>query len=295
MTYTYEQKLELAKMARVPNGVVNIPECYEPYLENTAIKECYLETRNGQTHYYHIHSKDKKARVPLVVNIHGGGFCKGYGKRDTVFSAMVAIETGAIVLDLDYKLAPEYPFPIAFQEAYDLTKWAYENADELGIDKSKIVLCGHSSGGNIAAAVAMEALKTKEFEIKLQILDYPPMDLYTDPADKPEAFKAHVPPQKARAYNALYTATEDETKNPYVSMVFATPNMLEGLPNAVVITTGLDALHNEAEKYAFLMMEAGVTVTIKKYLNSNHAFVINCMGDEWPQAHKLIVDNINQL
>ncbi|WP_190972234.1 alpha/beta hydrolase [Clostridium sp. HV4-5-A1G] len=295
MEYTFEQKLELAKKVRVRIGSVTIPEHYEAYLDKVEVKECYLKTRHDQTHYYKIQSKNKKSEAPLIMNIHGGGFCKGYEKVDTVFSSMLAVETGAVVLDLDYKLSPEYPFPVAYEEGYDLAKWAYGNAEDLGIDKSKIILCGHSSGGNIASAIAMESVKTKDFEVKFQILDYPPMDLYTDPADKPEASKSYVPFEIVRAYNALYTATKEETKNPYVSPVFATQDMLQGLPDALVITAGLDALHNEAEKYAFMMMEAGVKVTIKKYPNSNHGFVIRYIGDEWPKAHKLIVETINQL
>jgi acetyl esterase len=295
MGLSYEEKLELAKMARVRVGHRELPESYAAYLEKVDVKECELETRHGKTYYYHIINKEQKTGVPLVISIHGGGFCKGYVKADTAFSAMLAVETGAVVLDVDYKLAPEHAFPIAIEEVYDVAKWAYENADELGIDTSKIIIGGNSSGANIAAAVAMEVTKTKEFEIRLQVLDYPPMDLYTDPADKPEASKSYVPFEQARAYNSLYTETEEETKNPYVSMVFASRDMLIGLPEALVITGDLDALHNETEKYAFMMMEAGVKVTIKKFLNSNHGFIVHCIGDEWQQAHKLIVDTINNL
>lgn len=295
MTYTFEEKLELAKKARKPSMNAFIPEEYLIYLEMTENKECYLETRNGQTHYFNIQSKSKKEKAPLIINIHGGGFCKGYEERDKVFSSMLAVKTGAIVLDLDYKLAPEYPFPVAFEEGYDLVKWAYENADILGADKSKIIICGHSSGANIGSAITMEAIKTKEFEVRFQILDYPVLDLYTDPADKPEASKSHIPFEKARAYNALYTNTEEETKNPYVSPVFATQQMLYGVPDALVLTGGADVLHSEGEKYAFMLMEAGAKVTIKKYENSIHGFTVYCSGNEWPDAHKLIVDTINQL
>lgn len=295
MEYTYEQKLELAQKVRASNknNALPIPEAYEAYLEKVDVKGCYLETRHGQTHYYEVYNKDKKSVEPLIINIHGGGFCQGYQKRDTVFSAMLAVETGSTVLDLDYKLAPEYPFPIAFHECYDVAKWAYENADELGIDKSQITLIGHSAGANIVAAIAMEVIKTKEFEVKLQIMDYPPTDSYTDPAEKPGAPEnPAIPYERARAFNSLYTTSREEAKNPYVSMVFATPDMLKGLPDALVITGELDQLHQEGEKYAFMMMEAGVKVTVKRYPNSPHGFVVYYKG-EWQEAHKLILSTIN--
>lgn len=295
MEYTFEQKLELAEKARVRIAPTVIPERNEAYLAKVDMQDCYLETRHGQTHYFKFENKEKKSGVPLILTIHGGGFCKGVHKADNVFAAMLAVETGAVVFDLDYKLAPEYPFPVAYEEGYDLIKWAYENAEELGIDKSKIVICGNSSGGNIAAAIVMEAARTKDFEIRLQNLNYPPMDLYTDPADKPEAAKSYVPFEVARAYNALYTTTQEETKNPYVSPVFATPDMLKGLPDSLVITAQNDALHNEGEKYAFMMMEAGVKVTTKRFKNSNHGFVVHYIGDEWAEAHKLIIDTIKQI
>lgn len=296
MEYTYEQKLELANKVRSSNknNKLSIPESYEAYLDKVDVKECHLATSHGETHYYKIQNKNKSTIAPLIVNVHGGGFCQGHQKRDIVFSSMLAVETGSVVLDIDYKLAPEYPFPITFDECYDLTKWASDNADELGIDKSKITLIGHSSGANIVAAVAMKVTKTKDFEVKLQIMDYPPTDLYTDPAEKPGAPEnPAIPFERARAFNSLYTNTREEAKNPYVSMVFATSDMLKGMPDALVITGGLDQLHQEAEKYAFMMMEAGVKVTIKRYLNSNHGFIVYFKGDEWPDAHKLIINTIN--
>jgi len=294
MEYTYEQKLEMAKNARVRIAPSQLPESQLAYLDQVEITNCFLETRNGQTSYYLVENKEKKTLAPLIMSIHGGGFCKGYGKADTAFSAMLAVETGAVVLDLDYKLSPENPFPVAYEEGYDLLKWAYEHAEELGADKEKIILCGQSSGGNLAAVIAMEAAKTKEIKVRLQILNYPPMDVYTDPADKPEASKSYIPFDKARAYNTLYIEKEEDAKNPYVSPIFATRDMLECLPDALVITAENDSLHNEAETYAVHMMEAGVKVTMKKFLNSNHGFIIYCMGDEWHNAHKLIIDAINK-
>ncbi|MDO4536346.1 MAG: alpha/beta hydrolase [Clostridium perfringens] len=295
MKYTYEEKLKLTKIARKPREKRPLLEYQIEYINKVNITECELKTRNGKTKYYHIENKNKRENSPLIITVHGGGFCNGYTKDDTAFAAMLAVETNSIVLDIDYKLAPEYTFPVAYEEVYDITKWAYENSEELGIDKSKIILCGSSAGGNLVSAVVMEATRTKDFQVKLQILDYPATDLYTDPEKKLEADKLYMSFERARAYNSLYTATEEELKNPYVSMIFATKDMLKGIPDALVIMGELDALHIEGEKYAFMMMEAGVKVTIKKYLNSNHGFIVHCIGEEWLDAHRLIAKTINNI
>lgn len=295
MINSCEEKKGLADIAKqVPKGRREIPESQAAYIDKVNIEERTIETRHGETKFFYVTNKEQKENVPLIITVHGGGFCRGHNKGDMAFSSMLSFNTGAIVLDVDYKLAPDFKFPVPYEEVYDLAKWAYNNAEELGVDKSKIVLCGNSSGGNIVAAVALEVAAKKEFEVRLQIIDYAPMDLHTDPADKKEAYKSYVPFEQARAYNALYVSAE-EAKDPHVSMVFATKEMMQDLPEALVITAENDSLHNELEEYAFMMMEAGVKVTIKKFLNSNHGFIVFCMGDQWQEAHKLIIDTINNL
>lgn len=294
MNYTYEEKLKLAEMARNPINKRDISEYQKRYIDMASIKEKKVKTRHGETKYFEIKSEKVIKNSPLIITVHGGGFCNFHSKADMAFASMLAMETNALVLDIDYKLAPEHPFPTAYEEVYDVVKWAYDNAQTLGIDKSKIILCGNSAGGNIVAAVVMEANKTKEFEVKLQILDYPPMDLYTDPEEKEESEKLYIPFERARAYNALYINEEKDKLNPYVSMVFATKEMLKGMPDTLLITADLDTLHLEAEKYANMLMAAGVKVTVKKYLESNHGFIVYCTG-EWEKAHDLIVKSIKEL
>lgn len=293
--YTYEEKIQIANDIR--NGVKDRPmsEYQLNYMNQVSVRECELETRQGKTKYYEIEGMNRKENSSLVIMVHGGGFCKGYTEADRAFASMIAVETNALILDIDYKLAPEYPFPAAFEEVYDVTKWAYEHAEDLGIDKSKIILCGSSAGGNLAAATAMEAVKTKDFEIKLQILNYPALDLYTDPEEKAEGgIKSYIPFEQSRQYNSLYISSIEQSENPYVSLVFATEDMLKGMPDSLFITGGLDVLHTEAEKFAYMMIEAGNTVTTKRFLNSDHAFVVRCK-DEWLEAHKLIVKTINNI
>lgn len=292
MSYTYKEKLKLAKMARNPINKRNISEYQKKYIEMANIEEKKIKTRHGETKYYHISSK-KSEKSSLIITVHGGGFCNLHSKADLAFAAMIAVETKALVLDVDYKLAPEYPFPIAYEEVYDLVKWAYNNAEMLGIDRDKIILCGNSAGGNIVAAVVMEVNKTKEFKVRFQILDYPPMDLYTDPEDKKESEKLYISFERARAYNSLYIRDEKDRLNPYVSMVFATEKIIKGIPDTLIITAEQDALHLEAEKYAKMLLECGIKVTVKKYLKSTHGFIVYCIGEEWLDAHKLIIESIN--
>ncbi|MGL5415971.1 MAG: alpha/beta hydrolase [Clostridium sp.] len=295
MNYTYEEKLKLAEMARNPIKKRKISEYQKRYIEKANIEEKKINTRHGKTKYYQISSKKKSEKSPLIITVHGGGFCNLHSEADMAFAAMIAVEAEAMVLDIDYRLAPEYPFPVAYEEVYDLTKWAYENAEILGIDKNKIILCGNSAGGNIVAATVMEINRTKEFKISLQILDYPPMDLYTDPENKKESEKLYIPFERARAYNSLYIRKEKDRLNPYISMVFAKEEMLKGMPDTIIITAEKDALHLEAEEYARILLKCGIKITVKKYLDSDHGFIVYCTGNEWLDAHKLIIESIKSI
>lgn len=87
------------------------------------------------------------------------------------------------------------------------------------------------------------------------------MDLQTNPADKPSAALSYVPPQQAAAYNRLYVEKEEDTRNPMVSPVFATPEMLEGMAPTLVITAAEDSLRDEAEQYALMLARSGVPVS----------------------------------
>lgn len=290
---TREEKTELAaKIRSAGNRSAVIPPKRLDGLKKVVIEERFVPTRHGSTHFYIVKPQEMKHGAPCIMNIHGGGFCKGHEKRDTVFAAFLARSLGAVVLDMDYKLAPEYPFPIGYQECYDILRWAVQSADELGIDTGKLVTAGHSSGGNFAAAVGMEAVRTGEFRLCCQVLDYPPMDLHTNPADKPSAALAHVPSEMAAAYNLLYVSDDEDTKNPMVSPVFAVPGMLKGVAPTLVITAAEDSLRDEAEQYALMLARSGVPVTMKRFLKGSHGFTVCCRGEEWEPAQKLIVDFI---
>lgn len=293
MDFTYEDKLEMAKQVRATNVVKTIisPE-YEKNLELVNCDEKIITTSEGKSHVYIITPKTSKDVYPLYINIHGGGFVRPYAKRDTIFCSKVAVEVGCKVIDIDYKLAPEHPFPEGLNECYAVVKWAFENAKELNIDTENVILGGHSAGGNFTAAIAVMANKSKDFKLKYQIIDYPFLDAVTDPADKMLEGDL-IPADRARKFNALYVDNEEDKSNPLVSLVLATQDMLIGLPPTLVITAAYDSLRAEAEKYALMMAQAGVEVKVKRFLNSKHGFVVNCQ-EEFEEGQSLIIKTIKQ-
>jgi acetyl esterase len=186
----------------------------------------------------------------------------------------LADELGCLVVSIDYRLAPEYRFPVALEESYDVVKWAWEAAAELGIDRSRIALCGHSAGGNLAAGITLLARERREFSVCYQILDYPPLDLTRDPAEKtrvPRGSKI-LPPALCRIFDRCYIGSHEDARNPLVSPVWATD--LKGLPPALVITAEQDSLAEEAERYADMLAAAGVPVVKKMFVGAAHGFTL---------------------
>lgn len=293
MKFTYDDKLEMARQVRATNVVTTLitPE-YEKNLELVDCDERFITTSEEKSHVYIITPKENKDIYPLYINIHGGGFVRPYAIRDTIFCSKIAAEVGCKVIDIDYKLAPEHPFPEGLNECYAIVKWAFENAKELNIDTENVILGGHSAGGNFTAAIAVMANKSKDFKLKYQIIDYPFLDAVTDPENKMLEGDL-IPADRARKFNALYVDDEEGKHNPLVSLVLATKEMLIGLPPALVITAAYDSLRAEGEKYALMMAQAGVEVKVKRFLNSKHGFVVNCQ-QEFEEGQNLIIKTLKQ-
>ncbi len=287
------QNEKLALAARIRQGMVVdpvIPDGFGQYPGRVERTEAVVPTSVGDSRLWILREKGKtgEGALPLYVNIHGGGFVRPHMERDHLFASMVTCEAGCVTLDLDYRLAPEYPYPAAVEECFEVVRWAVAHAGELGADPGRVMVGGHSSGGNIAAAVAMKAGQTREFAIRLLLLDYPPVDLCTDPADKPHEGDTVIDPERARAYNALYVDPE-AAGEPYASPLLAPPEMLAGLPQTLVITAGQDTLRFEAEQFAARLAAAGVQVTMQRFLHSKHGFMTHCR-EEYEKGHELYLE-----
>ncbi|MBT9386256.1 alpha/beta hydrolase [Pseudooceanicola sp. CBS1P-1] len=271
----------------------NTPE-QQALLDRVTVTEKMIPTRHGDCRTLLVTPPEAGANAPLFINFHGGGFVRGHELRDTIFSAAIALRTGARVLDVDYRLAPEHRFPVAFEECYDMVAWVFSHADQLGIDPGRIALGGHSAGGNLTATITLKAHHTGDFRPVLQVLDYPFLDAATDPEDKtPGIEDAVLPYERMRSFNRLILADPAEARNPYLSPVFTDPARLPGIAPALVLVAGLDPLAGEAERYATMLVAAGTEVRLRKFLNSRHGFVTNGL-EEAAEARDLMVSALKE-
>ncbi|MBT9775618.1 alpha/beta hydrolase fold domain-containing protein [Clostridium sp. MCC353] len=285
-----EEMIQMAKETRkrVTSAVVTQEELDEYPVEIQVIK---VPVRSGESTVYFSQACGQNDGAALVINLHGGGFIRERTASDDLYCRKLVHALGCKTLDVDYRVAPEYPFPTALYECYDVVQWAFAHGKELGIDTGRIILTGHSAGGNMAAGICMIARKENTHKPLLAVLDYPPMDLFTDPEEK-EVRGGGVPAERARLYN-LYYCEKEEQSNYLASPVFAEEEQLKDFPKTLVITAGLDDLCNEAETFALKLAQAGNEVTLKRFPGASHGFTVYRLA-EHEKAMELILRFIKE-
>lgn len=209
-------------------------------------------------------------RWPLVVYFHGGGWMIGGLDTCDALCQHLAVGIPAVVVSVDYRLAPEHPFPAAVEDAEAATAWAAAHAAQLGAEGG-LVLAGDSAGGNLAAVVSRRARDNGGPAVDLQLLLYPATDLtcsqqsYEDNAEG-YLLTAKLMERFIRSYLAGADAAQVD-----VSPLLATD--VHGLPPAHVVTAEFDPLRDEGEAYARRLAEAGVPVTVARYDGTIHYFL----------------------
>ncbi|MCL2808796.1 MAG: alpha/beta hydrolase [Treponema sp.] len=248
-------------------------------------KELFLNTDEGKVRVL-TYNLENESTLPLFVNIHGGGFILGSAEMDDPYMMNVALNANVKIINIDYSLAPQAPFPKGLNECYAVIKYAKNNAREFGIDPRKIAVGGHSAGGNFSAAICIKNAQSRELNIKGLILDYPPLDVFTDPFAKPNGKGLFA--KMGRLFNACY-CDKEESKNPLVSPVYASKEQLKDFPPTLIITAGKDLLCSEAEIFRDNLKEAGVEVTHKRFESSKHGFTLSQKPDA-KEAWQMMID-----
>ena len=215
-------------------------------------------------------------QLATLFNIHGGGNIAGLPQHDDEFCEFIR-QGGIQVINLSYRLAPEYRFPVNKQDVYEQIAWFVKNSARFEIDPDRLAIGGHSTGGNIAAVVCMMAKKSGEFSFRCQILDYPILDLAT-PLDQRPKVRGQLPAEASQIFDACY-CDADQVTDPYCSPVCAGVEALRGLPPAVIVTAEFDHLAFEGMKYAKMLSDAGVEVEAKRFPGVCHGFTIGAYGN----------------
>lgn len=243
---------------------------------------------------------EEKAARPCIVFIHGGAFTGGSTGQVNYFCKLLAEMHDAVVVNVDYRLAPENPYPAGVDDCWAAVRWVCANAARLGIDPGKIVVSGDSAGGNMSAACAQRDRDEGTGCIAAQVLLYPAVlvgkaetddyawsaDLYDFENDRPaaEGF-ARALEFSDQFLPFVYMGRPAPITDPYASPLFGST---DGLAPALIITSEYDYLRPQAEAYVRKMMRSGVDVRYVMYKGCVHA-TISLLGIV-PQAYDIAVE-----
>ncbi len=227
----------------------------------------------------------RECTLPAIVYAHAGGWC--LVSLDTYDNPCRALAeaTGCVVLSVDYRLAPEHPYPAPIEDLYQAVCWVVGHAGQLGIDPSMIVVAGDSAGGNLAAGVALLARDRNGPVIAHQLLMYPPLDPDFDTPSYNEFAEGYYLTRDAMKF-CWEAYLGDQMAEP---PIYAAPLRadLAGLPPATIMVSEYDPLRSEGEAYARKLVDAGVATKLIRLDGMIHACIH--MSGVTPNAGRLFV------
>lgn len=215
--------------------------------------------------------QDTKKLLPVITFFHGGGWVLGSVEGAQELCRRLAQYTFSIVVSVDYRLAPENPFPVPLEDCYYATKWVAHNIHQYGGDSHKLVVAGESAGGNLATTVTLKARDENLSFIKAQLLIYPALDSHIDDKIYSTFLDQHFITADCMRWYWNHYAQQTSLNTGYLSPVYA--ESLTHLPPALIVTAEHDPLKVEAEHYAYLLEKAGVSVWYKEYARMIHLFL----------------------
>jgi acetyl esterase len=206
-----------------------------------------------------------------IVYFHGGGFVLGDLDCYDALCRTLANESGARVIAVDYRLAPEHPFPAAVMDCFEALKWIEANAPDLGVDANRIAVGGDSAGGNLAAVTCLLAKENRDTpDIAFQLLIYPATRVGGLISGRPFGTGYFLDNRTIDWFTRHYIPEGLDRLDPRLSPLEAPE--VKGLPPAYIVTAGFDPLRDEGMAYAEKLKEAGVPVTAVDYASMIHGF-----------------------
>ena len=234
-----------------------------------------------------------RSDLPVFLFIHGGGFVIGSIESRDPQCRMISRDVGCIVVSVDYRLAPEHPYPAAPDDCWAALQWTTDNATALGGDSRRIAVGGESAGGNLAAGLALRARDNGGPVLAAQVLVYPLTDMFFE-QDLPSFALADenyfLTREQMRWYRNCYAPGLDRTKDPLLSPCMA--GDLSGLPPAQIVTAEFDPLRDDGKHYGERLAAADVAVEYTCMPGMIHGYwhygkIIDASGEGAGPLHRL--------
>jgi acetyl esterase len=239
-------------------------------VEVGAVRDLQVDGAEGPLRARHYLPPEGGGPHPLLVYFHGGGFVIGDLDTHDGVCRNICRHAGVQVLSVEYRKAPEHPWPAAPDDAYAGYRWALDHAEELGADPACVAVGGDSAGANLSAVVAQQAVGEGVQAPALQLLIYPAVDMRGGYVSAELFAEGFFLTRSEMDWFADHYVHRDHYEDPRVSPLLGT---LEGLPPAYIITAGFDPLRDEGEHYAEALRKAGVRVLTRRFPGMVHGFV----------------------
>lgn len=235
-----------------------------------------MEVRHGghaiPVRVYRPSSQAQGQQLPAIVYFHGGGWMYGSAEQSDPLSVAYCRSVGAVVISPDYRLSPEHPFPAGFDDCYRTLCWVADQASSLGVDLTRLAVTGESSGGNLAAACAIETRDRGGPSLCLQVLNYPALDADFDTLSYRENAEAPVlSAAEMKYFWRNYLPDRLDTADPRAVPLRA--SSLAGLAPAHIVVAEYDPLRDDGTTYAARLEADGTPVTLTHAPRLPHGFM----------------------
>jgi len=245
-----------------------------PYNTSVKFEDHGIPRLDGSVLPIRVYRPNKQGILPIYLHIHGGAWWMGDGYPVQNANSYLADRAGVIVVSVEYRLAPEFPFPHGLNDCLLALTWLHENGFQLGGDPKKIAVGGGSAGGNLAAALTLSSRDSAGPPIAFQFLFVPVTDISGTqkwPSYEQAGDKYALKVSEIERIIALYTPNPTDRFLPAASPLLATSH--KGLPPALIVTAQFDPLRDQGEAYARKLKSAGVPVVLHRENGAIHGLI----------------------
>ncbi|SDJ22925.1 Acetyl esterase/lipase [Ferrimonas sediminum] len=239
-----------------------------PDTPGVTVEQKHVVTADGEVPVFVYRPENSAAVTPAILWIHGGGYVMGRADSND-FTGEFAKELGATVISVEYRLAPEHPFPAGHNDVYAAFLWAVRHAEELGIDPDRIAVGGDSAGAGMAAGMVLHNRDAQGPAIALQLLIYPMLDnLHNTPSGSVEDYPVWNRQTSFNAWEMYLGGTPGAAASPYAAPARA--KEMGGLPKTYMTIGAVDLFRDEVVDYAQRLMAAGVSTELAVFPGMYH-------------------------